>query len=1208
MINPRQPQWSPAVLMVGVLLPSTCHLALGQTTTQQTQANLRVVQRLIDEIQSSDRNARRRAKYTTHRLIGPNHQDGVPLLVDALESSGQSGRTELIAALVRIGPAAVPHLVKTIDNGTLSRRLGAISALGGIRADPKSSIPCLIRALADDRAEVRRASIISIQRFQDSAKEAVPSLAAIAIDDTNIRIRVTAVVALGQIHLQPDTSVPCLIRALGDESPAVRRAAADALSEFDSKAEPAFPALAQAFDDEDKSVRKRAVRTIGELGQDAMELVPTLLKYLHDDDPSMSREVSAALRRIKPEGQLAVRLLLGATKDARPHVRRNAVWVLGSTADLSRQAMPRLIELLKDEDPTIVRATLRALSASGADATRAVPRIIEIIKSKNRVLSALAEQTLRKVAPDQTAELIGIPYDTVQARLHDILDFDVGEQDWPQLGGSRHRNNTPDGKNIPTSWHPGRLNRRTGEWISDDSKNIKWVARLGSQSYGNPVVANGKVYVGTNNGAGYLKRYPPKTDLGCLLCFEASTGDFLWQHSSEKLATGRVHDWPLQGICSSPIIDGDRLWFVTNRGEVVCLDTDGFHDNEDDGSETHVWSWLFDAAHDLGPLQNLTVGSAIPDALRPTLATILRTAGLRATGRLRIRTVHEPGVFTIGGYTNRHAICRLRFTSHALQVLTVDGRTRIAEMSTSLLEGLDDGRLATSLQAQFRGSNVDVADELDIQVAEPGRSWKITFGTDDQRREFRLVKKGQQLVCDERITTDLERQADVVWKFDMMKNLGVSQHNMATCGPTIWGQVLFICTSNGVDESHIKIPAPEAPSFIAMNKNTGEVLWTDNSPGANILHGQWSCPVVGVFDGIPQVIFPGGDGWLYSFRADRWKDGKPELVWTFDANPKASEWILGGRGTRNSLIAVPVIYDGLVYVPVGQDPEHGEGEGHLWCIDPTRRGDVSAELVVDASGALVPHRRRQAAVEWEAICQVSSNVWDSLDEGILSESLRREFRAAGHVLPRECGVETDLAGRRWTVRAKVGGTQERYRLTVQSRRARGNEIRQLIVERKTEETIKANPNSAVVWHYDKFDADGDGEFEFGETMHRTIGSPTIKNDLLMITDFSGLVHCVNAKTGIPYWTCDLLAACWGTPMIVEDKVYIGDEDGDVAIFDLSPDPSRFTLDDGDDDWDGLVPLHEINMGNSVYTTPIVADNVLYIANKTHLFAIEAQGE
>jgi hypothetical protein len=102
----------------------------------------------------------------------------------------------------------------------------------------------------------------------------------------------------------------------------------------------------------------------------------------------------------------------------------------------------------------------------------------------------------------------------------------------------------------------------------------------------------------------------------------------------------------------------------------------------------------------------------------------------------------------------------------------------------------------------------------------------------------------------------------------------------------------------------------------------------------------------------------------------------------------------------------------------------------------------------------------------------------------------------------------------------------------------------------------------------------------------------IKDDLLYIADFSGLVHCLDAKTGKPHWTHDMLAASWGSGLIADGKVYIGDEDGDVTNVKHGP---------------KLEVLAEINMGNSVYTTPVVANGVLFIANKTHLFAIAAGG-
>jgi outer membrane protein assembly factor BamB len=530
---------------------------------------------------------------------------------------------------------------------------------------------------------------------------------------------------------------------------------------------------------------------------------------------------------------------------------------------------------------------------------------------------------------------------------------------WSMWLGSNQRNNTPVGVNIPTEWNVGEFDFKTGDWKADTAKNIKWVAKLGSRSYGSCVVHNGKILVGTNNTASYLKRYPADVDLGCLLCFNAADGKFLWQHSSEKLPSGRVHDWPHEGICSVPVCEGDRLWFVTSRCEVRCLDLNGFLDNKNDGATTE-------------------------------------------------------------------------------------------------------------------GPNATTQD------------------------------------------------ADVIWVFDMMKELGVSPHNMSSCSCLIVGDVLFDCTSNGIDEVHKYVPAPEAPSFMAMDKNTGKVLWTDNSPGPNIHHGQWSSPAYGVFNGQPQIIFGGGDGWVYSFDP-KGAEGKSKLLWKFDCNPKKAKLELMGKGTRNDCIATPVIYDNKVYIATGQDPEHGEGAGHLWCIDPTKRGDVSPQLAFNAADPKkpIPYKRVQAVVD------------------------------------KDGDFERD------------------------------------------------NPKSAAVWHYAAEDANGDGDVAFEETMHRTIGSVAIRDDILYIADISGIFHCLDAKTGKVHWTYDLLAATWGTPLIVEDKVYIGDEDGEVAVFRHSADPNEAMKEqDGE-----MAPYYGTQaMGSNVYSSPVVAGNVLYISNPTHLFAISPEGK
>jgi outer membrane protein assembly factor BamB len=333
----------------------------------------------------------------------------------------------------------------------------------------------------------------------------------------------------------------------------------------------------------------------------------------------------------------------------------------------------------------------------------------------------------------------------------------------------------------------------------------------------------------------------------------------------------------------------------------------------------------------------------------------------------------------------------------------------------------------------------------------------------------------------------------------MMAQLNVSQHNMCSCSVTAVGNLLFVNTGNGVDDSHLSIPEEKAPSFICINRSSGEVLWTDSSPGPNILHGQWSSPAFATLGGIDQVIFGGGDGWLYSFDANG-DSGKSKLLWKFDANPKDSVYKLNGA-TRNHLIGTPVVYDGLVYVAVGEDPEHGEGGGHLWAIDPKKRGDVSPTLVYNSKDptVVIAHKRKQA-----------------LDA------------AAGD-------LERD------------------------------------------------NPNSAAVWHYV-----GSNPKEFETTMHRTCGTVAIKNNLLVIADFSGLVHCLDAKSGEAHWTYDMLAASWASPLIADNKIYIGDEDGDITIFELSKEQKQ---------------IAEINLGSALYTTPIAANDKIFIANRNKLFAI-----
>jgi outer membrane protein assembly factor BamB len=330
-----------------------------------------------------------------------------------------------------------------------------------------------------------------------------------------------------------------------------------------------------------------------------------------------------------------------------------------------------------------------------------------------------------------------------------------GTGDWPMWGGTPDRNMVSNMKNLP------------GEWDIKTKKNVKWVAKLGSQSYGNPIVAGGMVFVGTNNE---LLRDPKQTgDRGVLMAFKETDGEFMWQHTHAKLESGRANDWPYQGVASSPTVEGNRLYYVSNRGVVFCLDINGFRDGKNDGPVTD-----------------------------------------------------------------------------------------------EKLTGMND--------------------------------------------------------------------ADVIWQFDMMEQVGSYPHNLSNSSPVIWNDRLFVSTSNGHDESHVHVPSPKAPAVIALGKANGDLLWEDNSVQDRILHGQWSTPSVGTIGGVAQVVHAQGDGWVRGYDA-----AKGTKLWEFDTNPKDAVW----PRTRNEVIATPVIYKDRVYLANGQDPEHGEGVGHFYAIDATKRGDIT---------------------------------------------------------------------------------------------------------------------------------------------------------------------------------------------------------------------------------------------------------------------------
>ncbi len=316
-----------------------------------------------------------------------------------------------------------------------------------------------------------------------------------------------------------------------------------------------------------------------------------------------------------------------------------------------------------------------------------------------------------------------------------------------------------------------------------------------------------------------------------------------------------------------------------------------------------------------------------------------------------------------------------------------------------------------------------------------------------------------------------DTDADIVWGYDMRSELGAFPHNITSSSVVLSNDLVFASTSNGVDWSHINIPAPSAPCLIALDKNTGELKGEEASGiSERVMHCNWSSPAAGQFDGKNTVVFGGGDGWTYGFSAtdfDTEEDGGVTYylmkeLWKVDCCPQEYRFDEDGEPIKyatypgpSEIISSPVIANGRVYAAIGQDPEHGEGVGALTCIDPT----------------------------------------------------------------------------------------------------------------------KGNGEDAIVWQF--------------KGVGRTISTPSVADGLIYLADYSGRLYCLDAETGELIWEHDTFSHIWGSTLVADGKVFLGNEDGELVI--LKHGREKEVID-------------TISYPAPIYSTCVVANGTLYVMTQTHLYA------
>ena len=208
-----------------------------------------------------------------------------------------------------------------------------------------------------------------------------------------------------------------------------------------------------------------------------------------------------------------------------------------------------------------------------------------------------------------------------------VLGSAVHAADWPMWGGSVERNLFSSETGLPNSFEPGDYLSGSEDIDLETTKNVKWVTKLGSQAYGNTTVADGRLFIGTNNESPRDEKHIG--DRGVVYCLDEETGALNWQLVAPKLGAGKVSDWEFLGICSSPAVDGDRVYVVSNRCEILCLDVHGMANGNQGYADEGLYMagagnapvepgatdadilWIFDMRDELGVFPHNIASSSV---------------------------------------------------------------------------------------------------------------------------------------------------------------------------------------------------------------------------------------------------------------------------------------------------------------------------------------------------------------------------------------------------------------------------------------------------------------------------------------------------------------------------------------------------------------------------------------------------------------------
>ncbi|MFC2170422.1 HEAT repeat domain-containing protein [Calditrichota bacterium] len=255
--------------------------------------------------------------------IGPAASEAIPLMLEAAKR--EKTRSEAIAALGKMGPKVVDALGVWLESDNTTEKFIACEILANAGENAVAALPYLVKALNDKDARIRIAAVRAIggtgpkavgvmdelvmmlkDRESDVRSESISAIAGIgsnlagdrmiaALNDPNPRIREGAIRVMIRWSSVLASAKSRLISRLGDSDVLVQLAATDGLTGIGPEV---IPSMIKLLDSDNVMKRFGAARVLGNLGKAARSAVPKLKVAIKDKDSLVREEANKALQKI----------------------------------------------------------------------------------------------------------------------------------------------------------------------------------------------------------------------------------------------------------------------------------------------------------------------------------------------------------------------------------------------------------------------------------------------------------------------------------------------------------------------------------------------------------------------------------------------------------------------------------------------------------------------------------------------------------------------------------------------------------------------------------------------------------------------------------------------------------------------------------------------------------------------------------------------